>query len=334
MKYYQYSVYCLLSCLIFPAQAYYSSYDKIQWDPRWQTGLDYCLDLTDENFRVYEGLQAVVCGKDLYTFSPRDYVVRNYHIELPKGLEFYWRVWSVNGYGGNGFEGKVTVGELCGLPYRSDLEQLQWGCRLEDHYYCIDLYDSNQQAIRTPAACGENLHSYNPKPLLDSLNAATGSYYWKIWSEHTFNYAGQQKYLEGSFQYAPSSPVAQTRYEQLEPLLGAWQISYVDNNQVIDLRYQLDKIAEIDTNNYILIGQNSFGGKTVSVVYEPERKSYLLTAVQNSNKTRYIRFNQNANTALWSGYTYELNSDEQEDEIDRFPIQGRRFESIFSKPQF
>jgi len=331
MNHYRYGIYLLLYFLILPAQAYYSSYDKIQWDPRWQSELDYCVDLMDENYQVYEGLRAVVCGTDLYEFSPHDYVSNHYHIELPDGFEFYWRIWSVNGYGGDGFEGKVTVGELCGLPYRSDLEQLQWSCRFQDSYYCIDLYDSNQQPIRTPAACGENLHSYNPKPLLESLDVPSGTYYWKVWSEHTFNYIGQQKYLEGSFQYAQFLQNAQTTYEQLEPLLGSWQISYVENNQVIDLRYQLDNIVERNENNYVLVGNDSLSGSSVSVVYEPSRQSYLLTDSKNNNKTRYIRFNQNSRTALWSGYTFKLETEEQENQVDRFPIQGRRFESIFNK---
>jgi hypothetical protein len=198
------------------AFSYQSTYDELQWEPRGQD-TQYCLDVTDENWNIYPGLQAIACGENLYRFSPRQYVHDVYHIELAPGFTFYWRVWSPGGYGGNGFEGVVRVGEDCGLPYRSDAEGLQWGCRFRDTYYCLDIFDADWKVIATPHVCGENLHSFDPRELR-SLNLSTGTYYWKVWSPSAYDYWREQKYFEGQFKY-------QKPPEALQPaqFVGPWK---------------------------------------------------------------------------------------------------------------
>ncbi len=120
------------------AMAYQSNYDNVQWEKRGSDTL-YCIDITDENWNIYPGYQAIACDEDLYHFSPRLYVQEVLKINLKpeqiKGITFLWRVWSPSGYGGTGFEGKVTIGSDCGLPHHSDAESvLQWDCRFDDTF--------------------------------------------------------------------------------------------------------------------------------------------------------------------------------------------------------
>ncbi len=186
-------------CLKSTVFAYQSSYDNIQWDQRENDTL-YCIDITDENWNVFPGFQAIKCAEDMYNFSPSQYVRDVLKIpddHLLSGLTFYWRVWSPGGYGGNGFEGVVTVDNDCGLPYRSDAEQIQWGCRFRNTFYCIDIFDENWNTIHQAAACGENLHSFSPQ----TLNLLPGLYRWKVWSESAYNYWSYQAYFEGEFNY-------------------------------------------------------------------------------------------------------------------------------------
>lgn len=94
---------------------YISTYNLIQWlSIDGSTNNDYCLDIADENWNIYPGLQAIKCGKDIANFSPRDYVTNVMQGTLPIGFKFNWRVWSKTSkgetfYGGQGFEGTVTV---------------------------------------------------------------------------------------------------------------------------------------------------------------------------------------------------------------------------------
>lgn len=207
--------------------AYQSTYDEIQWEPR-GGDTEYCIDITDENWNVYPGLQAIACG-DIYSFSPRSYVQEQYGIELPDGFTFYWRVWSPGGYGDNGFEGVVRVNQDCGLPYRSDAEGLQWGCRFRDTFYCLDILDANGAALAPAHMCGENLHSFDPREL-HVLNLATGTYRWKVWSESAYAFDGPQKYFEGEFFYtAPDAPPPPPSGECAD-LNGAWNFSNMEMN--------------------------------------------------------------------------------------------------------
>jgi len=186
----------------FQAIAYNSSYDLIQWEPR-GGDKEYCIDITDDKFNIYPGFQAIACGKNMYEFSPRRYVEEILKISIPNGLNFYWRVWSPTGYGGNGFEGKVTVGADCGMPYSSDSEKIQWGCRFKDTNYCIDIFDKDWKPIKKPFVCGENMHNFEPQRLKE-LNLPSGKYHWKVWSAHAYNYDSYQKFFEGAFKYNAS----------------------------------------------------------------------------------------------------------------------------------
>ncbi len=200
------SVCCSLSFCSGSVLAYQSTYDNIQWEPR---GSDtrYCLDLTDENGNIYPGFKEIACGEDLYSFSPRAYVRDEFKLNPDdprfKGITFGWRVRSQSGEGGRGFEGLVTVGSDCGLPSRSDSEMVQWGCHLNDTFYCLDLFDAKGQAIKAPLVCGENMHSFSPR-LLKETNLPAGIYRWKVWSHSAYDYSGHQASFEGQFQHEPS----------------------------------------------------------------------------------------------------------------------------------
>jgi len=171
----------LIALLASPASfSYESTYQHIAWQQRGNDS-QYCLDLTDENWQVYPGFAPLLCGDNLHDFSPQAYVNEvTQGQDLPDGFVFKWRIWSASGYGGEGFEGKVVVGQTgCqGLPYQSSIDGVQWGCRAQDQYYCIDVADSQGNSIAAPAACGEGLHEFKPS----SLNLAAGSYQWQVWS--------------------------------------------------------------------------------------------------------------------------------------------------------
>ena len=177
----------------YQTHAYQSTYDLLEWQQR---GADsfYCLDILDANGNAYESLRALACGDNLYQFSPKNYVTQTLgQPDLPDGLVFGWRIWSQSGYGGDGFEGFVTVGGTgCqNRAYQSNPDNLQWSCRGQDTYYCVDVFDAQGAAVQTPAACGEDLHNFNPY----NANLAPGDYQWKVWSPSS--YAGQG--FEGSF---------------------------------------------------------------------------------------------------------------------------------------
>ena len=187
--------------------AYKSTYDTIQWEPR-SKDTSYCIDLTDENWNIFPGFQKIACGENLYKFSPRTYVqdALGLNPDTPefKGITFWWRVRSASGYGDKGFEGEVTIGSDCGLPYRSDSELVQWGCRFNDTFYCLDLFDAEDRLIKAPFVCGEHKHSFSPSRLKE-LNLPAGNYRWKVWSHNAYDYAGHQAFFDGQFQYEPSN---------------------------------------------------------------------------------------------------------------------------------
>ena len=214
------------------AIAYQSSYDLIQWEQRADNDKRYCIDITDENWNVYPDFQAVACGDHMYEFSPRYYVENILKLPKPEGVTFHWRVWSESAdghaeYGGNGFEGKVTIGSDCGLPYRSDSEQVQWGCRFQDVHYCVDLFDENWQPVKRPFACGDNLHSFDPRRL-NELNLPSGKYHWKVWSEHAFNFDHRpQRFFEGAFDFISENPTTpatapEPQVKACEDISGKW----------------------------------------------------------------------------------------------------------------
>ena len=204
-----------LSALIIgssPLFAYESTYDRIAWEQR-GNDTNYCLDITDENWRIYPGYRALVCGENLYSFSPRDYVRGILGYDLPDGVRFNWRIWSPSGYGQPGFEGTVIVGNTChDAAYSSTSNLLQWGCRLQDTYYCVDILDSNGQMLRQAAACGEGLHDFSPA----QLNLGAGTYNWEVWSPSR-NQQDNNDSFKGSFSIAgaasPESEGASTYAE-------------------------------------------------------------------------------------------------------------------------
>lgn len=88
---------------------YQSTYNLAHWGIRGDDTF-YCIDICDENWNVYEGFRALVCGDGIYSWSPKNYI--NNVLGIPdsalSGFKFNWRVWSQSGYGGQGFEGTVT----------------------------------------------------------------------------------------------------------------------------------------------------------------------------------------------------------------------------------
>ncbi len=268
------------------AAAYQSTYPKVQWEQRGNDTF-YCIDITDEHWNIYPGLQAVACGENMYEFLPEQYVRDTFHIELPEGFTFYWRVWSPGGYGGNGFEGVVKVRQDCGLPYRSDTDALQWGCRFRDTQYCLDIFDANWKPITTPQVCGENLHSFNPKEL-SARNLPSGTYRWKVWSPSAYDYWSEQRYFEGEFSYqkpiltpeTPSNLTGTYKYTTTNPNLSgdcellkyflgctsAWNCQIMGVSGKMDITQNGDRL-NIDispNNNAIMIEYLGEGHITVT----------------------------------------------------------------------
>lgn len=100
--------------------AYQSTYNLIQWNKRGSDN-DYCLDILSDNYERYVGLTPIQCGSNMANFSPTDYV-KKMNISLPNGFAFRWKIWSrqldgngnqigVPNYGGEGYEGRVVVGQ-------------------------------------------------------------------------------------------------------------------------------------------------------------------------------------------------------------------------------
>lgn len=173
------------------ALAYESSFERIQWDKRGNDTF-YCIDITGVNYEIHPWLQALNCGENLYSFSPKDYLSKIMKRgDLMPGSRFGWRVWSPGGYGGNGYEGVVTVQNCVGQPYASSSANIQWSCRNNDTFYCIDILNTQDQFVKQAAVCNEGLHSFSPT----SLNLGAGNYRWKVWSPS--GYAGNG--FEGSF---------------------------------------------------------------------------------------------------------------------------------------
>ena len=100
-----------LNAILKPAYAYHSSYELIQWGKRDSDGY-YCLDICDaQNGVPFPGLQAIRCEDDFHAWSPKNYI--NIGLGVPdsvlSGFQFMWKVSSQSGYGGEGFEGIVSI---------------------------------------------------------------------------------------------------------------------------------------------------------------------------------------------------------------------------------
>ncbi|MEA2061955.1 MAG: hypothetical protein U9P10_15950 [Thermodesulfobacteriota bacterium] len=218
-KIYMVSLFLTLICTCMAFGNYESTYENIQWGNR---GGDtyYCIDICDKNWNVYEGLRAVACGEDLHNWSPKHFVTVDLGVEdLPSGFTFNWIIWSSSGYGGEGFQGQVVVGDsvtpVCkSLPYLSTYEKIQWGCRGNDTFYCIDIFDKNWRMLYQAVKCEEGLHSYSPQ----YLDLSSGDYYWKVWSYSGY---GENNFW-GEFSVAPEVPETKS-----ENFIGTWIITIV-----------------------------------------------------------------------------------------------------------
>lgn len=98
---------------IFPDDRYQSMYEAVLWNKD-QVDTEYCIDITDENWNIYPGFQAIACGKNMLSFYPSKYVKEVMHTTLPHGFQFNWRLWykrtdGTTFYGGYGREGTVVV---------------------------------------------------------------------------------------------------------------------------------------------------------------------------------------------------------------------------------
>ncbi len=190
----------VITCLLFffasmNASAYESTYKTIQWNQRGNDSF-YCLDICDEQWNIYSGFQAIYCGENFYSWSPQQYFDElNNTPEVLSSGKFNWRVWSPSGYGGDGFEGSVTIG-CQSKNFISTQTQIQWGCRNEDTFYCIDIFDSSWNMIYQAADCGDGLHSFSP---VSALDLTSGTYHWKVWSPSVNEYWNFQDGFEGSF---------------------------------------------------------------------------------------------------------------------------------------
>ncbi len=178
-----------------------SSENLLEWQRR-NGDAYYCLDIFDANGNMAR--QAAACGDGLHSYAPRD-------LNLPAG-DYRWKAWSpsVKDYFGAqpGFEGGFRSSG-CGLPYRSDATQVQWGCRDQDRLYCLDLFDANGASMAAPLICGEHMHSFFPQHL-QSRNLPAGTYRWKAWSASARNYGAAQPGFEGEFYWQPPAPITPT----------------------------------------------------------------------------------------------------------------------------
>jgi len=219
-------------------QPYVSSGDKLQWGCRNNDSF-YCVDILNNNGGFVK--QAAACNEGLHSFSPTS-------LNLAAG-DYKWKVWSNGGYGQNGFEGQftvkaATVAQSCtGQSYLSTSDKLQWGCRSNDTFYCVDILNNNGGFVKQAAACSEGLHSFSPT----SLNLASGDYKWKVWSNG--GYGGNN--FEGNFNVASkTTPVTTTSacsnftygtaaYNkcQTERLIGSWRLSYTSSGKAYNDSY-------------------------------------------------------------------------------------------------
>jgi hypothetical protein len=291
------------------AWGYNSTYNLIQWEAR-GNDTSYCIDLTDGNWNIYPDFQAIACGEYLYEFSPDAFVQERYNLSAEQliGLTFYWRVWSASGYGGNGFEGKVTVGDDCGLPYVSNQIRLRWGCRFQDTHYCLDLFDASWQPIQTPLICGDNLHEYFPANLRE-LDLPTGTYHWKVWSPHAYNYEGPQRFFEGEFVYNADlvgTGNAEFNRQQTERLYGVWKFTYTIISDFSDT-YTLSGISESESviGDFLISGTDTYGNEDVVAAYNSSIELFtLIDAINYSTEAKFymFSFDENDNNKVYGVY--------------------------------
>ncbi len=101
----------------------------------------------------------------------------------------------------------VPESPCAGLAYESTPDNLQWGCRGYDTFYCVDILDRDGNMFHRAAACGEGLHRVSPA----SLNLPPGTYGWRVWSETGLGGPG----FEGTFSNLPGTPPHASTYERI-----------------------------------------------------------------------------------------------------------------------
>ena len=99
-----------LNIALTPSYVYNSTYELIQW-PKRGADTHYCIDICDLAGNAYPGLEGIVCSEDMNAWSPKQYI--NINLGIPdsalSGFQFMWKIRSFSGYGGEEFEGSLTV---------------------------------------------------------------------------------------------------------------------------------------------------------------------------------------------------------------------------------
>jgi len=204
LRFTQLCLVALMTGYAFSAYAdYKSTYESIEWNKRKNHDY-YCIDIVDadavnDTSRVNPWLQAVKCDKLFFSFSPKAHVekmlqdgTRKY--PLSPGQKFGWRVFSKQestddwNYGEEGYSGIVEVPRKCAaqdnLPHVANDDSAQWGCRNDDDYYTLDVFDEQgknsiiSDYCSKGSKCGTNIHKFD----LAKLELGVGTYMWKVWS--------------------------------------------------------------------------------------------------------------------------------------------------------
>jgi len=216
LRHFRFLLIVLVSYTLNAHAASESTYESVQWNKRGNDTF-YCFDITDENLKPHPWLAPVICGDNLFRFSPREHLEKMVRdkttMSLPGvGKVFGWKVWSNSGYGGAGYEGIITVPKNCvddGISYTSTSELIQWACRGDDGYYTIDiLKEDGVTMVKQDAVCQSGkgncalgLHKFDPR----TLGLSPGRYKWKVWSSPSGMWGGKD--FEGDFQMGSEGKV-------------------------------------------------------------------------------------------------------------------------------
>ena len=216
LRHFRFLLIVLVSYTLNAHAASESTYESVQWNKRGNDTF-YCFDITDENLKPHPWLAPVICGDNLFRFSPREHLEKMVRdkatMSLPGvGKVFGWKVWSNSGYGGAGYEGIITVPKNCvddGISYTSTSELIQWACRGDDGYYTIDiLKEDGVTMVKQDAVCQSGkgncalgLHKFDPR----TLGLSPGRYKWKVWSSPSGMWGGKD--FEGDFQMSSEGKI-------------------------------------------------------------------------------------------------------------------------------
>ncbi|MDM8547867.1 hypothetical protein QUF61_15370 [Candidatus Venteria ishoeyi] len=188
---------------VFNVYEYTSTINNIEW--RFGTEInEYCVDIfyngsmlneiSNKTGEEYE--HSKKCNIKPYKFSTAEYAMKRFKLSeeglknLKKQYSDFivtWKIWSKNidgteNYGGTGFEGAFKLGGDCvSVALKSpSAETLEWGCRSNHTYYCIDIIaaENTDNPSYAPVECGEGLHATD----YSRLDLPAGDYTWKVWS--------------------------------------------------------------------------------------------------------------------------------------------------------